>query len=167
MVDALSTLALLALTVAAVGWDLATRRIPNVLTASGLLVALALRAVQGPGPLAAGVFAALVAFALAVPVVLAGGLGGGDAKLLAVIGAFVGPAALPTVILVTAVAGGILAVVVAARRGAMGDTLTHARSLVTPSGGGGTARRTLSTPGALAVPYAVAIGAGALAGWWA
>jgi prepilin peptidase CpaA len=167
MVDAISTLALLALTVAAVGWDLATRRIPNVLTASGLLVALALRAVQGPGPLAAGIFAALVAFALAVPLVLAGGLGGGDAKLLAVIGAFVGPAALPTVLLVTAVAGGILAVVVTARRGALGDTLTHMRFLVAPAGGDRPARRTLRTPGALAVPYAVAIGAGALVGLWA
>jgi prepilin peptidase CpaA len=164
MVDAFTTFALLALTVLAVGWDLKTRRIPNALTASGLLVALALRAFQGPGSLALGLLAAFIAFALAVPLVLAGGLGGGDAKLLAAIGAFVGPAALPTALLVTALAGGVLALVVAMRRRALGETLAHTRSLVAPAGV--TARRTLRTPGALAVPYGVAISAGALAGWW-
>jgi len=171
MFDAFATLALLALTVTAVGWDVVTRRIPNVLTASGFFVALALRAPEGLDAVALGLFAALVAFALAVPMVLAGAMGAGDAKLLAAIGAFTGPAALPVVLLVTAVAGGVLAVGVAMKRGALGETLAHARGLVLPArrseGVGRAPRRTLATPGALAVPYAVAIGAGALAGWWA
>jgi prepilin peptidase CpaA len=165
MHDATTTFALLALTVAAVGWDLRTRRIPNMLTASGFLVALVLRAFHGSDALAAGFLAAVLAFALAVPLVLAGGLGAGDAKLLAAVGAFVGPAALPIVLLVTALVGGLLAVAVATRRGAMGETLRHARVLLTrPTPD--VQRRTLATPGALAVPYAVAISTGALAGWW-
>ncbi len=171
MIDAFATLALLALTVAAVVWDLRTRRIPNVLTATGLLLALGLRAFQGPGAVAAGVLAALLAFALAAPLVLAGAMGAGDAKLLAAIGAFVGPAGLPVALLVTAIAGGVLALAAAARRGALGETLAHARDLVVPPRAAREEpripRRTLETPGALAVPYAVAIAAGALAGWWA
>lgn len=166
MIDAFATLALLALTVAAVTCDLRTRRIPNVLTASGFLAALAIRAFQGPEAVAVGVLAAALAFALAVPLVLAGAMGAGDAKLLAAIGAFTGPAALPVVLVVTAVAGGALAFAVAVRKGALRETISHVRALVLPGRSGGP-RRTLATPGALAVPYAVAIGAGALAGWWA
>ena len=170
MTDTLSTLALLALSVAAVGWDLATRRIPNVLTVSGLLIALALRAADGPAAVGAGLLAAVVALALSIPLVAAGGLGGGDAKFLAAAAAFLGPAALPTALVVTALVGGLLAVAFALRRGALGETLVHCRSLaarVVPVGAPSAPRRTLATPGALAVPYGVAIAAGALAGWWA
>src|SRR5687767_11218693 len=81
MPDTIATLALCALSVAAVLWDLKTRRIPNVLTASGLLIALLLRAVEGPAPLAAGVLAAGIGLGLSLPLVLAGALGGGDMKL--------------------------------------------------------------------------------------
>lgn len=170
--DALTTLALLTLCVVAASWDLATHRIPNVLTVSGLLVALMLRAIQGPSPLAAGFAAAFLALLLSVPLVLAGGLGGGDAKLLAASAAFVGLAALPMMLLVTAIVGGGLGLAVAARRRALGDTFAHCRVLlawIVPVGpGAARPPRTLRTPGALAVPYGVAIAAGALAAeWWA
>jgi prepilin peptidase CpaA len=171
MHDVLTMLALGALSIAAVGWDLATRRIPNVLTASGLLVALALRAFDGPGSVAAGLLAAALAFGLAVPLVLAGGLGGGDMKLLAATAAFVGPSGLPILLLVTAIVGGMLALGVALRRGMLRETLTHSRALVARAvptrGAQPRPRRTLRTPGALAVPYGVAIAAGAMVGWWA
>jgi prepilin peptidase CpaA len=167
MLDTIATLALCALSVAAVLWDLKTRRIPNVLTASGLLIALLLRAVQGPAPLAAGVLAAGIGLGLSLPLVVAGALGGGDMKLLAASAAFVGLEALPTLLLVTAIMGGVLAIVVAARRRALAETMIHARALVAGSSTRSVARRTLATPGALAVPYGVAIAAGALAGWWA
>jgi Flp pilus assembly protein protease CpaA len=88
-------------------------------------------------------------------------------KLLAASAAFVGLEALPTLLLVTAIMGGVLAIVVAARRRALAETMIHARALVAGSSARSVARRTLATPGALAVPYGVAIAAGALAGWWA
>ena len=167
MLDTFATLALCALAVTAVLWDLRTRRIPNVLTASGVLIALGWRAVEGPAPLAAGVLAAAIGLGLTLPLVLVGALGGGDMKLMAAVAAFVGPAALPTLLLVTALAGGVLAFIVALRRGTLVEILLHARALLAPRGPGSAPRRTLATPGAVAVPYGIAIAAGALAGWWA
>lgn len=168
MTHVLQTVLLVALVATAVATDLASRRIPNALTLTGLVVGLALRAPAGFDAFAAGVTGAIVALALAFPVVLAGGLGGGDAKLLAAVGAFVGLEGLPVVLLVTAVAGGTMALALAVRRGALIETLGHCRALIRRilPGGAHVPVRTLSTPGALAVPYGVAIGIGALAGWW-
>ncbi len=169
MTHVVQTVLLVALVATAVATDLTSRRIPNVLTLTGLALGLALRAPAGLEAFTAGLLGAIVALALALPVVLAGGLGGGDAKLLAAVGAFVGLEGLPVVLIVTAVAGGTMAVVLAVRHGALGETLGHCRALVRRvlPGGAGTPVRTLSTPGALAIPYGVAIGLGALAGWWA
>ncbi|MBW3660055.1 MAG: prepilin peptidase [Gemmatimonadetes bacterium] len=169
MTDALQTLLLVALVAAAVATDVASRRIPNALTLTGLVAGLALRVPEGVDAFAVGVLGAGVALALALPLVLAGGLGGGDAKLLAAVGAFVGIDGLPVVLLVTAVAGGAMAITLAARHGAIGETLAHCRALVRRvlPGRGAVPVRTLATPGALAVPYGVAIALGALVGWWA
>jgi hypothetical protein len=87
--------ALLALILLAGVSDLRTRRIPNALTVTALGIALALRGATGVEPLASGLAGAVIAFATAIPLVLLGGLGGGDAKMLAATGAFLGPAGLP------------------------------------------------------------------------
>ncbi|MGH2395071.1 MAG: A24 family peptidase [Candidatus Limnocylindria bacterium] len=164
----LSTAALIALVVLAVVWDLRTRRIPNALTVSGFFAALVLRALPGGEALLAGVLGGLIGLALTFPLVLMGGLGGGDAKLLGAVGAFLGPANLPLALFVTALVGGAMALALAVHRRALGETLRHARVLA-----GSVAMRTpatarnLTTPGALTIPYGVAIGAGALAGWLA
>jgi prepilin peptidase CpaA len=54
-----------------------------------------------------------------------GGLGGGDLKLLAALGAWVGPADALWMALYTGLAGGVLAVVVAARRGYLRKALSN------------------------------------------
>lgn len=169
MTHLLQTAALLALVASAVVCDLRTRRIPNPLTLGGLATGLALRTATGFGALGSGALAAVLALVLCAPLVLAGGLGGGDAKLLAAVAAFVGLAALPVALFATAVTGGAMAMAAAARRGALRETLVHSGRLVRralPGGPGGPVR-TLATPGVLAIPYGVAIGVGALAGWWA
>ncbi len=171
---ALNTLTLVTLLVLAVAWDLRTRRIPNALTLTGILVALALDAAAGWDPFMDGLAGAGIALALTFPLVLLGGLGGGDAKLLAAVGAFLGREDLFTALLVTALVGGVMAIAMAIRRGALGQVLADCGSLVTGlvrSGMPGAtvepaaARRTIHTPGVLAIPYGVAIGVGALAGW--
>jgi prepilin peptidase CpaA len=52
-------------------------------------------------------------------------------KLMGAVGAFVGPTLVITAFLATAVAGGVLALVVAARRGRVGATLARTGRLVT------------------------------------
>ncbi|HUP01724.1 MAG TPA: prepilin peptidase [Gemmatimonadota bacterium] len=172
MMHTFATLTLIAMLGVAVVFDLRTRRIPNVLTVTGLLVALALRAGAGTGSLMAGLAGAGIALALTFPLVMLGGLGGGDAKLLAAVGGFLGPGSLPTALLVTALTGGAMALVLALRRGVLGETLAHGRDLITglapgSAGRAGRARtRTIHTPGAMAIPYGVAITIGGLAGWF-
>lgn len=167
MIHVLSTFALTVVVVLAVASDLRTRRIPNALTVSGLGVALALRAVTGLDAFVAGLAGGAIALGLTLPLVMLGGLGGGDSKLLVAVGAFLGPAGLPMALLVTALVGGVMALGLVVYRGVLGATLAHCwqltRRLWTPS----TAEplRTLGTPGAIAIPYGVAIGAGAIAGW--
>jgi prepilin peptidase CpaA len=162
-----ASVALLALVLLAGVSDLRTRRIPNALTVTALGIALALRGATGVEPLASGLFGASIAFAMAVPLVMVGGLGGGDAKMLAAVGAFLGPAGLPTMLLVTALVGGAMGAFAVARRGAFGATVTRCRAiLATPFGSSTEPLPRLGAPGAIAIPYGVAIGAGALVGWW-
>ena len=97
--------------------DLRTRRIPNALTATlaGLGVGMAAAGVSGV-TLWASLLGFVVGLALMMPGHVLGATGAGDVKLMAATGAIVGPALVVSAFLFTAVAGGVLAVVVAARR---------------------------------------------------
>lgn len=165
----LSTLAmgsLLLLSALAVGWDLRERRIPNALTVGGALIALSLRGLQGGEPLLAGLGGLGLGFLAGLPLFLVGGFGGGDVKMLAAVGAFLGPSQFLVALLATALAGGALAVAVAARRGALTDMLRDTGGLAARLIGfrRGAPLKTLATPGALAIPYAVPIAVGAVCG---
>lgn len=168
MPHALQTSLLVALIVTAVGTDLRYRRIPNALTLTGVAFGLGTRAFMGGEPFLSGLAGAAIALGLCIPLVLAGGLGGGDAKLLAAVGAFIGLEGLPVALAVTAIAGGVMAIAAAIREGALRKTLARTVDLAGAALGRSPKERvrTLATPGALAIPYGVAIGMGALAGWW-
>jgi prepilin peptidase CpaA len=159
---------LIATVLVGVWTDVRTRRIPNGLTIAALLAALALRAVFGLAALLDGVLGAGLALALLLPLFALGGVGGGDAKLLVAVGAFLGPGGFLVALLVTAVAGGIISVVYAVRRGVILPVLLNTRGLlkyVFTAGRGGE-RVTLETQGALSIPYGVAIAAGAIFAVW-
>lgn len=98
--------------------DLRSRRIPNVLTAgmSGMGLAMAATGIGGIGP-GAAVAGFAIGMLLMMPGYMLGATGAGDVKLMAAVGAVVGPGLVVTAFLYTAVAGGVLAVIVAARRG--------------------------------------------------
>ncbi len=83
--------------------DIRTRRIPNELTASlaGVGVALAATGVSGV-PLWASFAGFVVGLALMIPGHLLGATGAGDVKLMAAVGAVVGPATVVTAFLFTA-----------------------------------------------------------------
>ena len=149
--------------------DLRSRRIPNWLTVGGMLAGLAVRASLGPGPVGNGILGIALAALLALPFFAMGALGGGDAKLLMAVGAFMGPADLARASLVIAVVGGVVALFEAMRRGVLLPTLASCGSLilswVTLGRRGGA--RTAATGDRLAVPYGVAIAVGSLLWWFA
>lgn len=163
------TVSIVALAVLAAWWDIRTRRIPNALTLTGFVVALGLRALGGFDEVTAGLLGALVAFGVSVPLFVVRGLGAGDVKLLTACGAFLGPGRLLNALLITAIVGGLMALIAILRRGALVQTLRNCRDIVLATFS--PARRaeipTLSSPGAITVPYGVAIAIGALAAWFA
>jgi prepilin peptidase CpaA len=98
--------------------DWRTRRIPNVLTIGASLAALLFHTLA---PTGIGFFGSLSGWCVGaaimfVPFALRG-LGGGDVKLLAAIGAWTGPGAAFWIGIYTGIAGGVLAIVVAAHHG--------------------------------------------------
>jgi prepilin peptidase CpaA len=160
--------AFLALLAAAVLLDARERRLPNGLTVTGVLVGLLLgAALEGGVPYAAlggaglGLGVGFALFAL-------GAVGAGDAKLFAAVGAFLGPLGLVTAALYGAVAGGVLAILGPIRRGTILPVLYETGAVVVHllTFGRRGERRTVATPGAVTIPYGVAIAAGALAAWF-
>src|SRR4026208_111340 len=113
------SVALTAMLAAAAYTDYRTRRIPNLLTVSGLAVALILRGVLGPGAIIEGLIGALLAFVLTLPLLMLGVRGGGDAKLLVATGAGMGPRNFLWAGILPAIIGGMMAVVDVGRRGVL------------------------------------------------
>lgn len=106
--------------------DARTRRIPNLLTMSAAAGALLFHAVTG-GWTAAGwsLFGLLIGGLLFFPLFALRGMGAGDVKLLAAVGAWLGPGQAATVAFVTSIAGGVIAVVVALASGYLRKALTN------------------------------------------
>jgi prepilin peptidase CpaA len=116
--------------------DLRTRRIPNALTASmaGLGVGLAASGVSGVS-VGASVAGLALGLALMMPGHALGATGAGDVKFMGAVGAVVGPGMVVTAFLFTAIAGGVLALAVAAQRQRLGATLAGTgRMIAAPAG---------------------------------
>ena len=115
--------------------DLRTRRIPNALTAGMASLGIGLAAAGATGVSVPGaVFGILLGLLCMTPGYLLGATGAGDVKLMAAVGALVGPALVIPAFLFTAVAGGVLAVIVAASRNRLRATLAQTGKLVTAPG---------------------------------
>jgi prepilin peptidase CpaA len=149
----------------AIATDLRWRRIPNTLTFSALGAALVVRCVfQGWIGLGSALAGAAVAPIFLLVIHIGRGMGMGDLKLAAAVGAFLGPTLALVAMLLTAVAGGLLAIALLCRRGQLfselfslfliGVPFLQKRLDRSPASSG--------TP-APTMPYAVAIGIGSLA----
>ena len=150
--------------------DVRSGRIPNVLTlgaaALGLIVGAITHGLSGLGQAAAGW---AVGCGLFLPFFLLGGMGAGDVKLLAALGAWLGPATTVFVALYTGIAGGVMAVVVSAGQGYLKQLFTNLWGLlvfwriagVQPMPG-----LTLRTAASPRLPYALPIAAGTVAALW-
>lgn len=97
--------------------DLRTRHVPNVLTGVAAVVGVTF-ALTGLGRigLLAALAGCLLGLVLMLPGYLFGATGGGDVKLLAALGTFLGPQRVLFAFLAMAIAGGLMALVIAAHR---------------------------------------------------
>jgi prepilin peptidase CpaA len=169
------SLALVLLVGAAIATDLRSRRIPNGLALAALVSGLLFRLPDGGSALGWGVAAAGMAFAVGFAFYLLGGLGGGDAKLMTGLATYLDPAGLLLGFLVMAISGGLMAAVTLLRRGQVRSTVGNLGMFLVTFGKssfqgwkGESPMQSLTRPESFAVtnPYAVAIGAGAVAGWF-
>jgi prepilin peptidase CpaA len=151
-------------------WDMRTRRIPNALTfgaaAAALLFHLAQDGAPGLGRASAGWLVGAAIFFL--PFALRG-LGGGDVKLLAALGAWVGSTDVFWLALYSGVAGGILALLLAAAHGYLGQACRNLWMLLCHwrvAGLKALPELTIETSSAPKLAYAVPILAGTIAVTW-
>lgn len=90
--------------------DLRSRTIPNWLSASALLIGLAAHSyLDGWSGAADASLGVLIGFAVFLIFYLLGGMGGGDVKLMAAFGAILGREQILTAAIMTAFAGGLMA----------------------------------------------------------
>jgi len=157
--------------------DVRTRRIPNGLVFGGALLGLAMNSVYAPGdslftmPLGGlGLWWSLAGLgtglALLLPMYILRTLGAGDVKMMAMVGGFVGPQAVIGCTILTLLAGGVLALGVAASTGRLRPLLRNTfqmglHALFRSLGG---ERVQIEAPAEASgrLPYAVAIATGTL-----
>lgn len=143
--------------------DLRSRRVPNWLVLPFLLAGIAvsgwLHGASGIGHSIAGMGVGLLIYGV---LYWMGGMGAGDVKLCAAIGAWIGPNQLFFALVITAIAGGIMALCWAAFGGFLGDLFTGAGELVFDWKTSGGPDRALDNPLKRKMPYVPAIAIGTL-----
>lgn len=149
--------------------DVRSRRIPNWLVFGVAFAGVAFHATALPGAL--GLWPALggwaLGLALLLPMYALKTLGAGDVKLMAAVGALLGPQAVFGAMLASLLAGGVLALAVSAWHGTLVQMSRNSYHLMLNSLMRGVAgqRPDIDAPAAPSgkLPYAIAIAAGTLA----
>ena len=112
--------------------DLRTRRIPNALTLSAIVAAVAFHGVTGGlSPAGWSLAGCVVGALLFFPMFALRGMGAGDVKLLAAVGAWLGPSQVVIAALATSIAGGVIAVAVAVGHGYLKTAVRNLWMLLT------------------------------------
>lgn len=110
MVEKFLLLCALGISSAGAVTDIRGSRIPNWLTYSGLAFAIAARMSMGWSGLKEGLLGLLIGGGCFLLLFLLGGMGGGDVKMMAAVGAWAGSGYVVGIMLATAVSGGVIAV---------------------------------------------------------
>ena len=148
------------------GFDVATRRIPNLITGPAFLAGLLLHgALDGWRGGLSALSAGLICGAVFLIFYLAGGMGAGDVKLMAATGCVAGLTNVPHLLLLTALAGGAMALLLAALRGRLSQTVRNVVALTAHHGQAGLKPHpelNVENAAMLRLPYGLAIAAGCL-----
>jgi len=151
--------------------DVRTRRVPNWLAVPFLIAGLGVQTIglgwAGARQSVSGIALALVLFG--IPCFLKG-MGMGDLKLAAGVGAWIGPSQLVLAFVVTGMVGGVMAVCYALRRGCLGKSLDLTSDLLwhfAKSGMRPHDRIRLGDRQAVSIPYVPAIAIGTLFSFFA
>jgi len=110
--------------------DIRRRRIPNVLTFGAAAAGVVFHgATGGTHGLVLAVSGWSVGLLVFLPFFMLGGMGGGDVKLLAALGAWVGPGDAVWLAIYSSLAGGVLGVGVALSRNYLGTALRNLKTM--------------------------------------
>src|ERR1700677_3344797 len=146
--------------------DLRWRRIPNWLVLPFLLAGIVVSAMvhgwHGVGQSFAGLGLGLLIYGI---LFWMGGMGAGDVKLCAAIGAWIGPYQLILALVMTGLGGGLMALAMAAWGGFLKELVQHTGDWVFSAESRGEA--VLSNPQRRKMPYAPAIAIGTLISFFA
>jgi prepilin peptidase CpaA len=162
-------LALLAVVISAGLYDLRTRKIPNWLNLSGLILGLGLNALVLHGQ---GIVVALLGLGLSlliyVPLYLVRGMGAGDVKLMAAVGSITGPHNWLIIFLATALLGGVVALALVFFKKRLHETLSNLSTILGELTRGKAPfrkepRLDMRSPRSLGLPHGTVIALGSLA----
>jgi prepilin peptidase CpaA len=160
----------IAVGVAACITDLRFRKVPNWLTGSTVFAGLVAHAVVAGGQgIAAAVVGLAVGLAVFFPFFALGGMGGGDVKLMAALGTWVGWSTIVWTALFGAVAGGVLGIAVALAHGYLRQAFSNIGGLLlfwSAQGVRPVPALTLAHGHGPRLPYAVPIFVGLVAALW-
>jgi prepilin peptidase CpaA len=144
--------------------DIRSRKIPNIITGPALLIGLLLHlAIDGWSGLLTALTAGLVCGLLFLAFYLAGGMGAGDVKLMAAVGCIAGLPNSASLLIWTALAGGVMALFIILIRGRIKQTLRNIGSLMTHHAHEGLTPHpdlNLGNQDTLRLPYGLAIALG-------
>ena len=146
--------------------DVKSRRVPNVITIPAFALGLLLHLAFGGwremlSSLAAGMICGLVFLVF----YLAGGMGAGDVKLITAVGCIAGMSHIATILILTAIAGGVMAIGLALVRGRLQSTLMNVIELITHHRQHGLQPHpdlNITNGQTLRLPYALAIAGGCI-----
>lgn len=162
-------LLLAALVIVAAVTDLRSRKVPNWLTISGLALGIALNLfLYASTGLWLSLKGAGLALLIYLPLYMLRGVGGGDVKMMAAIGAIAGPLSWMEILLLTALFGGLFALVILVIKHRLGQTIRNIGSILSSLLRGRAPfkehpRLDVRNEQALRLPHAVVIACGAIA----
>jgi prepilin peptidase CpaA len=146
-------------------FDLRSRRIPNFITGPALLFGLILHGIiDGWRGVLVSLAAGLVCGVIFLVFYLAGAMGAGDVKLITAVGCLAGFTNIAYLLILTSIAGGVMAIALAFLRGQLKQTIFnvaalashHTREGLTPH-----PELNVLNQSTLRLPYGIAIAAGA------